>query len=178
MLRKEVFGTSGPRIKPRFFGGWKLDENLCANPEMIAEAYKNAVPMGSDLAPNKDLDRVPKFLAHAVRDFESSKLQSLQLIKGWLDTEGNLNNKVISIAEFPTCSDEICVVHTDKEFQLTQSAYYYLRAVELPSPRWHTYDCDKIAVESRPEVCKSDDYPKIIREMAWTSPIWYHGVQN
>ena len=178
MLRKEVFGTSGPRIKPRLFGGWRLDENLCANPEMIAEAYKNAVPMGSDLAPNKELNRVPKFLAHAVRDFESSKLQSLQLIKGWLDTEGNLNNKVISIAEFPTGSDEICIIYADNNFKLNQSAYYYLRAVELPSPRWHTYDCDKIAVESRPEVCKSDDYPKIIREMAWTSPIWYQGVQN
>ena len=177
MLRKEVFGTSGPRIKPRFFAGWSFDDNLCADPQMVSKAYKNGVPMGSDLALSNAFSPFPKFLAHVVRDFESSKLQSLQVIKGWLDDDGKLNNKVISIAEFPNGSDEICIIYTDESFQSHQSAYYYLRAIELPSPRWHTYDCNKINRESRPEVCESESYPRTIQEMAWTSPIWFRGAE-
>ena len=178
MLRKEVFGTSGPRIKPRLFAGWDLDENLCSQSEMIAKAYSQGVPMGDDLALPDNENRKPKFLALATRDFNSLKLQSLQLIKGWIESNGDLHNKVIPILERPHGEDDMCIVFTDEHFDSQQSAYYYLRAVEPPSPRWHTYDCARLEPDERPPVCTNNAYPNTIREMAWSSPIWYRGVQN
>ena len=117
-------------------------------------------------------------MALATRDFNSLKLQSLQLVKGWIESSGDLHNKVIPMLERPYGEDDMCIVFTDEHFDSQQSAYYYLRAVEPPSPRWHTYDCARVEPDERPPVCTNNDYPNTIREMAWSSPIWYRGVQN
>ena len=175
MLRKEVFGTSGPRIRPRLFAGWDFNPDLCQHNDMIGRAYADGVPMGGDLVSSSE-GRLPTFLAYAVKDPEGAQLQALHLIKGWIDEDGSMNNEVISIVETELGADSLCGVYVDENFNPRQSAYYYLRAIEPPSPRWHTYDCRVIPEDQRPTVCTDDSYPSEIVEMAWTSPIWYQGT--
>ena len=174
MLRKEVFGTSGPRIRPRLFAGWTLDENLCQSNDMISSAYANGVPMGADLMLS-DAHGKPKFLAYAVKDPDGQKLQALHLVKGWVDSQGKMNTQVIPVSEDTSGADSLCHVYTDNNFNPSQSAYYYLRAIEPKTPRWHTYDCTSLSESDRPAVCSDGSYPETIQEMAWTSPIWYKG---
>ena len=172
MLRREVFGTSGPRIKVRLFAGWDFDANLCDSPSMIDNAYRDGVPMGADLEASASLAS-PTILAWATQDPMGQKLQSLQLIKGWIDDQGQMHNEVVSLAEDASGQGSFCVIYQDRQFDPGQSAYYYLRAVEPETPRWHTYDCGRITEAERPEVCSNGTYSETIREMAWSSPIWY-----
>ncbi len=170
MLRREVFGTSGPRIRVRLFAGWNLDEDLCEREDRVAAVYKQGVPMGGDLAPGKGK---PRILAYAVKDPASEDLTDLQLIKGWVDDDGSLNSQVLALASATEGEAGLCAVYTDEDFNPRHSAYYYLRAVEPPLKRWHTYDCDRLSADERPAVCSDGRYPEEIREMAWSSPIWY-----
>ncbi|MGI9324470.1 MAG: DUF3604 domain-containing protein [Pseudomonadales bacterium] len=174
MQRREVFGTSGPRIKPRLFAGWNFPANLCSSPEMVATGYAQGVPMGGDLTTTSQSLR-PTFVAYAARDPQGRGLQRLQLIKGWIDAEGAQHSEVLELTE-PNgenkAHDTLCTVFTDEAYLPEQRAYYYLRAVEVPSPRWSTYDCERLAESERPAVCSDGSYPETIQEMAWTSPIW------
>lgn len=176
MLRREVFGTSGPRIVPRLFAGWGFDANLCDNPNRDQVADQAGVPMGGDLKTPADQQPLT-FLAHASKDPKGRSLTELHLIKGWVAANGELTTKVISVAESKTGASSLCAVYTDPEFDPALSAYYYLRAVEGESPRWHTFDCARLPEEVRPEACRTEQYPAMIREMAWTSPIWFEGAQ-
>ena len=175
MLRREVFGTSGPRISPRLFAGWGLSDDLCDTDDMIGKAYESGVPMGGDLVSVDDLDKKPKFLVYATKDPVGRRLESLQLIKGWIDASGDMHNEVIPVVEDLAGADSLCSVYTDEDFDSSESAYYYLRVVEPSSPRWHTYDCARLEEDDRPSVCSDGTYPETIREMAWTSPIWVRG---
>ncbi len=170
MRRREVFGTSGPRIRVRLFAGWALDEDLCERADMVAAAYKQGVPMGGDLAAGQGK---PRILAYAVKDPASEDLTDLQLIKGWVDDDGSLNSQVLALVSAPEGEASLCAVYTDEDFNPQHSAYYYLRAVEPVAKRWHTYDCDRLSADERPDVCSDGRYPQEIREMAWSSPIWY-----
>lgn len=176
MLRREVFGTSGPRIVPRLFAGWDYDTEMCGSADLVARGYAGGVPMGGDLRGGMPGER-PTFVAWAARDPAPSaqRLESLQLIKGWIDADGRARNSVIPIAggEGQVARDTLCSVYRDDEFDPALPAYYYLRVVEPPTPRWSTFDCQRIRESERPPVCSDGSYPETIREMAWTSPIWY-----
>ncbi len=189
MLRREVWGTSGPRIVPRFFGGWSYSEDLCNSNDLVATGYRDGVPMGGDLSAAPDGGK-PVFVASVVRDSSDlgAPLQQLQLIKGWIDGDGQMHNTVMTIAGNPDNGasvdvttgertgrghDSLCTVYRDDDFDPSVPSYYYLRAVENPSARWTVFDCMRIPEDERPAVCSDGSYPSTIQEMAWTSPIWY-----
>ena len=140
--------------------------------EAKAMAYAQGVPMGGDL-PSAPEGSSPTFLLHAAQDPNSNPLQALHLIKGWVDAQGAMHTTVLPVAESSEGAATLCQVFTDPEFDPTQSAYYYMRAVEPATPRWHTYDCEKLPEDQRPAVCSNGQYPSTVNEMAWTSPIWY-----
>ena len=173
MLRREVFGTSGPRIVPRLFASWSLSDSACEDPERDAIGYADGVPMGSDLAAS-DQSVNPKLLAYAAKDPAGQDLVGLHIVKGWVDSDGKMHNTVIPVASSEG-SATLCTVYEDTDFNADFPTYYYLRVVEPPSPRWHTYDCARIPENERPAVCSDGTYPELVTEMAWTSPIWYRG---
>lgn len=188
---KEVFGTSGPRITPRFFGGWDYDKNLCSDPEWVPRAYAQGVAMGQDL-PAKD-GSAPVFIATAVSDpgtpeAPGTPLQRLQIVKGWYDERGDHHQNVFEVAGNPnngasvdldSCElrgagfEQLCAVWSDPDFDAEQRAVYYLRAVENPSCRYSTWQCNALPESERPQDCSNPLVPKIIHERAWSSPIWY-----
>jgi len=189
LQRKEVFGTSGPRIEPRFFAAWDYAADLCESDNILELAYAGGVPMGGDLS-GEPAEDGPVFLAMASADtIESAPLQQLQIVKGWLDDDSRKHFKVYTVAGSPDNGagvelttgkrygeghSELCTIFRDPDFDADAPAYYYLRAVENPSPRWSLLDCLRIDESERPAVCDADSaIPKVIQEMAWSSPIWY-----
>ena len=188
---KEVFGTSGPRIKPRFFGGWEFPADICNDPKLADKAYANGVAMGGDL-PAQAAD-APTFIATALRDpgtaaMPGTPLQRLQVIKGWYDADGNQQQRIYDVAgdanngasvDLNSCApqgqghQQLCTVWRDPEFNADDSAVYYMRAVENPTCRYTTWQCLDLPADNRPAECDNDALPKTIQERAWSSPIWY-----
>jgi hypothetical protein len=191
LQRRETFGTSGPRIEPRFFGGWNLDPALCDSPEMVSRAYASAVPMGADLPANQRAGSTPGFLVSAVRDPMGHLLQRIQVIKGWTDSQGRTHQAIYDVAGNPdngasvdvdTCEvrgsgfNQLCKVWRDPDFDPDVSAVYYARVLENPSCRWSTHQCNGLPRAERPATCTDPELPKTIQERAWTSPIWYNAT--
>jgi len=194
MKRREVYATSGPRIEVRLFGGWQYGAALCGDPERIARAYENGVPMGGDLPTPSGGGSAPTFLVAARADSGTTEnpgtpLQRVQVIKGWLDASGEVREQVYEVAgeaeggatvDLETCQpqgagfDELCTVWSDPEFDPGQLAFYYARVVENPSCRWSRWECMSLPANEQPAVCSSDSsVPKTVQERAWTTPIWY-----
>ncbi|OQY69387.1 MAG: hypothetical protein B6D46_00155 [Polyangiaceae bacterium UTPRO1] len=190
LRRREVFGTSGPRMAVRFFGGWDLPAGLCTAPEMIADAYAAGVPMGSLLDP--PTAAAPSFLIAATRDpgtqaRPGTPLQRLQVVKGWIDDAG-WHQEVFDVAgdgdngatvDTDTCvasgpgDDDLCTVWTDPTFDASRRAFYYVRVLENPTCRWSTVTCNALPPDDRPPSCTDPTVPKTVQERAWSSPIWY-----
>lgn len=191
--RRETYATTGPRIGLRFFGGWGYtDEDL--RTRSIAEAgYTRGVPMGSDLRPRED-DAAPSFLIAALRDPIGANLDRAQVVKGWLDAEGELHEKVYDVAwsgdrmadangkvpevgntvDLETASwqntigaSELATAWTDPDFDPANPAFYYVRVLEIPTPRWVVYDAVRYGIELPAEA------EQIHQERAYSSPIWY-----
>ncbi len=150
MQRRETFGTSGPRIKPRLFAGWDYDISLCSEPDLLAQAYAGGVPMGGDLSPPPARDSSPGFLVTAEMDnaTNATPLQKLQVIKGWIDDDGKMRQQVFDVAgdreptgtvDIDTCKTSgsghanLCTVWRDPDFDPSSSAVYYARVIENPS---------------------------------------------
>lgn len=202
MKRREAYGTTGPRIGVRFFGGENIPQDACGfDADTLAEqGYQYGVPMGGDLE-MASAETSPRFVVSAQADTGTLKnpgtpLQRIQIIKGWIDEDGRSKEKVMDVAGNPdngasvdlsTCQPQgegfknLCAVWDDPMFDPKQQAYYYARVVENPSCRWNAHVCVNNQVDcSNPESvpehlqsCCDASVPKTLQERAWTSPIWY-----
>jgi len=172
LRRKETYATSGTRPIVRFFGGWELDPDACARPDRVAHGYAKGVPMGGDLT-RPPPDARPRFLIAAIKDAGSAghpgvDLQRIQIIKGWLDTDGRTHETVIDVAgsaengawvDADTCAPtggghaELCTVWEDPAFDSRESAFYYLRVLENPTCRWSTLQCQAAGVNPFSDRC-------------------------
>jgi hypothetical protein len=197
MQRKETFGTSGPRITARFFGGWDYPSNLCDLAELARRGYDGGVPMGGDLPARPATAGAPRFVVAATRDSGGPEhpgglLQRAQIVKGWVDDDGRFNQAVYDVAgggngagvDLDTCQprgrgqDSLCTVWTDPNFDASTRAVYYLRVLENPSCRWNQLQCLSLEEAERPSSCSDPSVPKTIQERLWTSPIWYEAESD
>lgn len=191
LKRKETFATSGTLIKVRFFGGWNYNKDVFKQADWAKIGYEKGVPQGADL-PNK-ASKAPSFLVWAIKDPNAANLDRIQVVKIW-QKEGLVQEKIFEVAasdgrkpdksgKLPpvgntvdlktgnyqnTIGDtELKTVWTDPEFDPSTSAVYYLRVLEIPTPRWSTLLAIKAGAPIPTKV------PAIIQERAWSSPIWY-----
>ena len=188
MRRKETYSTSGTRPIVRFFGGNQLSADLCDKNDMVARAYQGGVPMGSNfqVAVKNGQSITPTFLVNAVKDPGTRRnpgtdLQRVQIIKGWVDSDGETHEKVFDVAgdantdagvDPSNCSTtgqgfaQLCAVWQDPEFNDSQNAFYYTRVLENPSCRWSTRQCQTAGVNPFAEDCKSQIEPANARAHA------------
>ncbi len=193
MTRKEVYATTGSRISVRVFGGWDFTADEVERPDFAERGYRAGVPMGGDLraAPN---GAAPRFMIRALRDPDNANLDRVQVIKGWLDASGETHERIYDVAcsdgrairdrrcERPvgntvdiedasytnTIGDPLLTAHwEDPDFDSSQSAFYYVRVLEIPKPRWTAYDAKFFDIEM-PEGTVME-----VQDRAYTSPIWY-----
>jgi hypothetical protein len=193
MARKEVYGTTGPRMTVRFFGGWDFEAADANNRLPGAIGYTKGVPMGGDLraAP---AGKAPTFLVAALKDPYSGNLDRVQIVKGWVDGAGQTQEQVYDVVwsgdrrpgadgKLPAVGNtvdvenatwtntigapELITVWEDPHFDPTQRAFYYARVLEIPTPHWSAYDALRFDVEL------PADAPRSHQERAYTSPIWY-----
>jgi hypothetical protein len=192
MLRKETYATTGPRIPVRFFGGWEFDENDLRSRAPAFRGYEKGVPMGGNLlAATSD---APTFMVYALRDPIGANLDRIQIIKGWMEADGSLKEKVYDVdwsgdrrpdakGKLPPVGNtvdieaanwtntigasELATVWTDPDFDPVERVFYYARVLEIPTPRWVLYDKVRFGIELPKEA------ELIGQERAYTSPIWY-----
>jgi len=193
MARKEVYGTTGPRMTVRFFGGWDYSADDLNSRAPAFRGYEKGVPMGGDLR-TRTGDGAPTFMVYALRDAVGANLDRIQIVKGWLDRKGKTHEKVYDIAwstgrepgadgTLPPVGNtvdienanwtntigasELGTVWTDPDFDPSQSAFYYARVLEIPTPRWVVYDAFRFGTDI------PEDAETTHQERAYTSPIWY-----
>ncbi len=194
MERKEVYATTGTRMRVRVFAGWDFEADEVSRPDFTAQGYRRGVPMGGELsdAPGSG---APRFMIRALRDPDGANLDRVQIIKGWLDASGETHERVydaavsdgrrigadgrardpvgntvdVATATFSnTIGDAMMAAHwEDPDFDPSQPAFYYVRVLEIPTPRWTTYDAAFFDIDL------PDNVPATIQDRAYTSPIWY-----
>ena len=193
MRRRETYATTGSRMVVRFFGGWAFDQADAASRNPGAIGYTKGVPMGGELT-RPAAGKIPTFLVAALRDPIGANLDRVQIIKGWLDAKGAVQEKVYDVVwsggrkpgtdgKLPSVGNtvdvanatwtnsigasELTAVWTDPAFNANERAFYYLRVLEIPTPRWTAYDAKRFGVTPLPGTRMT------ITERAYTSPIWY-----
>jgi hypothetical protein len=195
MERKETYATTGSRITVRFFGGWDFAADDAQSRRPAQVGYTKGVPMGGELSGATE-GKAPTFLVAALKDPIGANLDRIQIIKGWLDAEGNTHEMVYDVVwgdadtrqpdgegKVPSVGStvdvanaswtntigdpELITVWTDPDFDPALKAFYYARVIEIPTPRWTAYDAKYFGVDLPDEVRTT------ITERAYTSPIWY-----
>ncbi len=193
MERKEVYATTGSRMFVRFFGGWNFTDADMTSRSPAFVGYQKGVPMGGDL-PARMGNKAPKFMVYALRDPIGGNLDRIQIIKGWMDRKGKTHEKVYDVvwsgdrkpgrdgklppvgntvdaktANFTNTigASELGTVWTDPDFNPKQKAFYYARVIEIPTPRWSTYEAFRFGLPI------PKGAPVSTQERAYTSPIWY-----
>ena len=192
MARKETYATTGSRMMVRFFGGWEFTDADLNSRQPVFAGYGKGVPMGGDLTAAPE-GKAPTFMAYAVRDPIGANLDRIQIVKGWKDGK-ELKEKVYDVAwsgdrrigadgKLPPVGNtvnvvtaswtntigapELGAVWTDPDFDPEQRAFYYVRVLEIPTPRWSLYDAVRFDIEL------PEGAPASTQERAYTSPIWY-----
>jgi len=194
MMRKEVYATTGTRITVRVFGGWDFTADEVVRPDFIDQGYRRGVPMGGTLIEAPE-GAAPNFMIRALRDPDGANLDRVQIIKGWLDAQGETHERIYDVAVSDgreigsdgrarepvgntvdvatatysnTIGDAVFAAHwQDPDFDPDESAFYYVRVLEIPTPRWTTYDAAFF------EIDLPDNVPATLQDRAYTSPIWY-----
>ena len=194
MKRKEVYATTGSRIVVRVFGGWDFEADDLMRPDFIDQGYQRGVPMGGDLEGTPGA-RVPSFLVRAMRDPDGANLDRIQIVKGWLDANGETHERIWDVAlsdgrkigkdgraqesvgntvdvssatYMNSIGDATLAAHwKDPDFDPEEAAFYYVRVLEIPIPRWTTYDAVFFGID------RPDNVPATIQDRAYTSPIWF-----
>jgi hypothetical protein len=167
LARRETFATSGTRLVVRFFGGWNLARDLLATPAGVAAAYARGVPMGGELRARPRGARAPVFLAQALQDPNGARLERLQIVKVWLAGERHAEQIHDVRVAGSGGAAELAALWRDPDFDSARPALYYLRALEVPTPRWSTRLAEQAGL-APPAGVAAD-----IQERAWSSPIWY-----
>ncbi len=194
MKRKEVYATTGTRIRVRVFAGWDFKPEDVSTPDFAAKGYRHGVPMGGDLT-KAPAGKVPSFMIRALRDPDGANLDRVQVIKGWLDDRGETHERIYDVAVSDgraigddgrtkepvgntvdldsatytnSIGDAVLAAHwVDPDFDPKEHAFYYVRVLEIPTPRWTTYDAAFYGIK------RPDNVPATIQDRAYTSPIWY-----
>jgi hypothetical protein len=194
MKRKEVYATTGNRLKVRLFSGWNFSTSDLHRPDFAKNGYKNGVPMGGDLN-NAPEGKAPSFLVKAWKDVDGPNLDRVQIIKGWVDANGKKQERIYdlavsdgrTIAKNGRCKTSVgstvnlkeatydnsigdpimSVQWSDPEFDAGLRAFYYVRVIEIPTPRWTAYDAVYYGIEMPEGVAMT------VQDRAYTSPIWY-----
>jgi hypothetical protein len=193
MQRRETYATTGPRMVVRFFGGWDFNPDDARTRQPAEAGYKKGVPMGGDLS-RAPAGKVPSFLVAALKDPIGANLDRYQVVKGWLDANGKVHEKVYDVVwsgnrkpgangKLPSVGNtvdlrtatwtntigapELITVWRDPDFDPKQPAFYYGRVIEIPTPRWTAYDAVRFGVTPLKGTRMT------ITERAYTSPIWY-----
>lgn len=192
LRRKETYATTGPRITLRFFAGWAYDRGILESPDWVEQAYAGGVPMGGSLSAGGG-QQAPRFVVLSAKDPIGANLDRLQIIKGWVDAEGNRHERIYDIAgagDRETDPDtellppigstvkvddasytntlgttQLAAIWEDPDFHSDQHAFYYARVIEIPTPRYSTYDAKALQVAA--------PQPATIQERAVSSAIWY-----
>jgi hypothetical protein len=194
MQRKETYSTTGSRMVVRFFGGWDFESGDAATRSPALVGYQKGVPMGGDLS-NAPAGKAPTFLVAALREPTGANLDRIQIVKGWMDARGELHERVYDVVwggnrkpgpegKLPPVGNTVDVANAtwtntigapeligvwkDPAFNAAERAFYYVRVIEIPTPRWTAYDAKRFGTTPLPGTRMT------ITERAYTSPIWYN----
>jgi hypothetical protein len=193
MQRRETYATTGSRMAVRFFGGWDFNQTDAQTRSPAMAGYAKGVPMGGDLG-QAPQGKAPTFLVAALKDPLGGNLDRIQIVKGWMDAKGELQEKVHDVVwsgdrkpgadgKLPSVGNtvdlanaiwtntigapELIAVWSDPNFNAAERAFYYVRVLEIPTPRWTAYDAKRFGTKLLPGT------PMTVTERAYTSPIWY-----